>query len=75
MTEPPPAFDIFEHVKAGGWYVAPLLLSALLWMTAERNKLLAKLEAKSAKVEDMAERMFTLMAEIKILLSGKGRTR
>lgn len=72
---PPASFDFFTYVKDGGAYCSPLLLAALLWMVRERKDLLAKLEAKSAKVENLTERMIVLMTELKVWLGGKGAGR
>lgn len=72
---PPPSFDFFTYVKDGGAYCSPLLLAALLWMVRERKDLLSKLEAKSAKLENLTERVIILMTEIKVWLGGKGERR
>lgn len=62
----------FDLARTGGAYIAPFLLAALLWMTKDRNRLLTRLEEKSTKVEDMAERMIVVMTEVKGLFSGRG---
>lgn len=66
------AAEVFEYVKNGGGYCAPLLLIALLWMNAERKDLLAKLEAKSTKIESLAERTIVMLTELRGLLGHKG---
>jgi hypothetical protein len=63
--------DWFDLAQKGGAYIAPLLLAALAWMTTDRNRLLARLEEKSKKVEDMAERMIVVMTEVKSLFGGR----
>lgn len=68
------AAEIFEYVKNGGGYCAPLLLAALIWMNSERKDLLTKLEAKSAKVESLSERTIILLTEFKGMLGHRGRT-
>ncbi len=65
------AVEVFEYVKNGGGYCAPLLLVALIWMNSERKDLLSKLEAKSAKVESLSERTIIVMTELKTLF-GRG---
>lgn len=62
--------QLVAYVQAGGAYCAPLLLMALFWMNKERRDLLTKLEAKSLKVESMAERMIVLMTELRMLMDG-----
>lgn len=66
------AAEIFEYVKNGGGYCAPLLLVALIWMNGERRDLLTKLEAKSGKVESLSERTIIVLTELKGLLGHKG---
>lgn len=61
----------FDLAQKGGAYIAPFLLAALIWMTRDRNRLLARLEQKSTKVEDMAERMIVVMTELKGMLGGR----
>lgn len=63
--------DWFDLAQKGGAYIAPFLLAALIWMTHDRNRLLTRLEAKSEKVEDMAERMIVVMTEVKGLFGGR----
>lgn len=66
------AAEVFEYVKNGGGYCAPLLLIALFWMNAERKDLLQKLEAKSTKVESLSERTIVVLTELKGLFGQKG---
>lgn len=66
-------------VKEGGGYCAVLELGALIWVVADRTKIIArlveenadlreKLEGKSREVKDMAERVITLVAELRMFL-------
>lgn len=58
----------FDVVQKAGAAAAVLELGALLWMNADRNRLLASLEAKSKKVEDLAERILVVATELKMFL-------
>lgn len=69
---PPPSFDFFTYVKDGGAYCSPLLLAALMWMLKERNNLLEKLEKKSDRLEVIVNQTIVLMAELRLLMNGKG---
>jgi hypothetical protein len=60
-----------DLLQRGGAILSPFLAYALLWMTGDRNRLLTRLEEKSTKVEDMAERMIVVMTEVKGLFSGR----
>lgn len=64
--------DWFSFVKEGGAYCAPLLLVALLWLNADRNRLLSALKEKDAQVEELAERVLTVVAELKTFLFNRG---
>lgn len=70
--------DFFQYVKDGGAYCAPLLLAALLWLNSERIRLLGelktatdKIEAKSDKLESLAERTVVILTEFKGLMTGR----
>lgn len=64
--------DWFSFVKDGGAYCAPLLLAALFWLNADRNRLLSALKEKDAQVEELAERVLTVVAELKTFLFNRG---
>lgn len=61
------SFDWFNFVREGGAYVAPLLLGAVVWMNAERARLLRELKESQGKVEILAERVIVLATEVKAL--------
>ena len=61
-------FDWISYVKDGGAYCAPLLLGAIYWMNTERVRLLGELKERDSKTEDLAERVITLVAEMKTFL-------
>lgn len=58
----------FDVVQKAGGVAAVLELGALLWLNADRNRLIASLEAKSKKVEDLAERLLVVTTELKTFL-------
>lgn len=66
-------------VKEGGAYCAVLELAALVWLhkdrgtfivrlLAENAELREKLEGKTKEVQDLAERVITIAAELKMFL-------
>lgn len=70
----------FGMVKEGGAYVAPLLLGAIYWLSADRKRLLKSLadkdtllKEKDDKLLSLSERTLTFMAEIKTFLFQHGR--
>jgi hypothetical protein len=70
----------FAMVKEGGAYVSPLLLGAIIWLSADRNRLLESLNAKDIllkekddKLASLSERTLVFMAEIKTFLFQGGR--
>jgi len=74
--------DWFELVSKGGAYVSPLLLAAILWLNAERNRLLGELTLKAAdlkeandKVESLSERILVVTTELKTWLFSEQRGR
>ena len=62
------AFDWLSYVKEGGAYCAPLLLGAIYWMNTERTRLLKELKERDSKIESLAERVVTLVAEMRQFL-------
>lgn len=74
------AVEWFSLVKEGGAYVSPLLLGAIFWLSADRNRLLNSLKAKDDllkekddKLASLSERTLVFMAEIKTFLFQGGR--
>ena len=72
-------------VKEGGQYCAVLELGALIWLVADRQKIIErlveenldlrkKLEAKSTDVKDLAERVITIVAELRMFLFNERKT-
>jgi hypothetical protein len=64
----------FDMVAKGGAIAAVLELGALLWMNADRNRLIADLKAETAKVEALAERVIVIAAELKTFLFNERKT-
>lgn len=67
--------ETLEIIQKGGMVV--LLLVAIGWLVADRNRLLESLKAKDQliaakdeKIISISERAFTVMAEIRILMGG-----
>lgn len=60
--------DWFSYVKDSGASAVPLLLGALIWMNAERRRLLEENKEKDEKIEALATQVITLAAEIKTFL-------
>ena len=60
--------DWFTFVQKGGAICAVLELGALIWLNADRNRLLASLDLKSKEVKDLAERVITIATELKVFL-------
>lgn len=70
----------FQIVKDGGAVAAVLLLGAVLWLNADRNRLLEALKDKDSiiadkdtKLETLSERTLVLLAEVKTFLFHGGR--
>lgn len=68
------ATEVFEYVKQGGAYAAPLLFLALLWMNSERQRLRDDLAEANSKLELLADRAITVMAELKTFLFSERRS-
>lgn len=67
------SLDWFALVKEGGAYCAPLLLAAVLWLNADRVRLIKDLKLRDDKLESLAERSFVVMTELKTFLFSKGK--
>lgn len=63
-----PAPDWFDLVQKGGTYTAPLLLAAILWLNADRGRLLAELKSRDEKLESLAERWLVVVTELRTFL-------
>lgn len=72
--------DWLTFAKEAGAYISPLLMGAVIWLNADRNRLLESLGKKDATISDkdeklqsLAERTLVTMAEIKtFLFNGRG---
>ena len=63
----------FQIVKDGGAVAAVLLFGAVLWLNADRNRLISENKEKDEKLTSLGERTVTVMTEIKtFLFTGKG---
>lgn len=71
MSAPP--FDWIDLVQKGGSYVSPLLLGALIWMNADRVRLIKELKEKDEKLEDLAERLIVVATEVRTFLFNERR--
>jgi hypothetical protein len=71
--------DWIVFAKEAGAYISPLLMGALLWLSADRNRLLnslskkdEQLAEKDEKLQSLSERTLVTMTEIKtFLFSGR----
>jgi hypothetical protein len=71
--------DWIAWAKEAGAYISPLLMGAVIWLNADRNRLLEALGKKDSllmdkdeKLQSLAERTLVTMAEIKtFLFSGR----
>lgn len=66
--EPVTGIDWFDFVKNGGNYASPLLLAALFWLNSERSRLLAELDRREEKLENLAERWLVVVTELRMFL-------
>ena len=62
------ATELFDYVKNGGAYCSPLLLIALIWLNAERSRLLEELSEREGRITELSDRTLTLLAELKMFL-------
>ena len=72
--------DWLNFAKEAGAYISPLLMGAVIWLNADRNRLLesigkkdALLSDKDEKLQSLSERTLVTMAEIKTFLFSAGR--
>jgi len=72
--------DWIAYAKDAGAYISPLLMAAVIWLNADRNRLLESLGKKDLlladkdeKLQSLSERTLVTMTEIKtFLFSGRG---
>lgn len=72
--------DWLSYAKEAGAYISPLLMGAVIWLNADRNRLLESLGKKDAllsdkdeKLQSLSERTLVTMAEIKTFLFSGNR--
>lgn len=60
--------DWITWAKEAGVYISPLLMGGILWQEIERRRLLEENKALNTQVYDLAERVVTIAAELKMYL-------
>jgi len=72
--------DWITWAKEAGAYISPLLMGAVFWLNADRNRLLEALGKKDEMLSDkdnklhsLSERTLVAMTEIKTFLFNTGR--
>lgn len=60
--------DWITWAEKAGIYISPLLMGAVLWLNADRNRLITDLKVKEAQVSDLAERVVAIATELKTYL-------
>jgi hypothetical protein len=72
--------DWIVWAKEAGAYISPLLMGAVIWLNADRNRLLESLgkkdvllSEKDEKLQSLSERTLVTMTEIKTFLFSAGR--
>ena len=58
----------FALAKEGGAYVSPLLLGAILWLNADRKRLIEENKLKDDRLVALSERFITVATELKTFL-------
>lgn len=66
--------DWITWAKEAGLYISPLLMGAVLWQERERQRLLTENKALDDRVVDLAERVLTITAELKMYLFNERKT-
>jgi hypothetical protein len=71
--------DWIVFAKEAGAYISPLLMGAVIWLNADRNRLLESigkkdvlLSEKDEKLQGLSERTLVAMTEIKTFLFNAG---
>ena len=60
--------DWITWAKEAGVYISPLLMGAVLWQEWERRRLLTENKSKDDRITDLAERVISITAELKMYL-------
>ena len=60
--------DWITWAKEAGVYISPLLMAALLWLKADRDRLLEDIKLKDERLADLAERLIVVSTELKVFL-------
>lgn len=63
-----------QKVSEGGGVAAVLELGAILWLLADRARLIAECKEESEKVHNLAERLIVVATEIKTFLFSERRS-
>lgn len=54
-------------------YISPLLLAAILWLNADRSRLIAENKLKDDRLVALSEQSLTVFAEVKTYLFSERR--
>lgn len=60
--------QIFDFVRQGGAYCAPLLLLALYWLSREYRRVQSENKEKDKQLLDLSMQIVTVTTEIKVFL-------
>lgn len=60
--------DWITWAKEAGIYIAPLLMGGMLWQELERRRLIDENKSKDDRIFDLAERIISISAELKMFL-------
>lgn len=60
--------DWLSWAKEAGAYISPLLMAAVLWLNADRTRLLSENKLKDDRLQDLAERLIIVSTELKMYL-------
>lgn len=61
----------FNLAREGGMYLAPCFLGGLIWMAADRKRLVDEVKEKDDKLYALSIQIATLSAELKAIVFGK----
>jgi hypothetical protein len=65
---------LFDFVRQGGAYVAPLLLLALIWMTRQYARALEENKEKDERLAELSMRLIEVATELKVFLFNERKT-
>jgi hypothetical protein len=65
--------QLFEFVKQGGAYCAPLLLLALFWLARDRSRILVDNKEKDQQLAALAAQIIEVTTEVKVFLFNERR--